>query len=124
MPGIREGAIWTVDQFVEKPDAPLAQAPVQAGALWNAFIVAASARALRRMFVQRIPQIVVNMQAVIAQNPFTADLSFEGMDLYRDYPTSTSRARTWRAPSRYCANWKRPAVDGAISGCRSELQRR
>jgi len=86
VPGIREGAVWTVDKFVEKPDAPLAQALVQAGALWNAFIVAASARALLRIFMQRIPQIVVNMQAVIAQNPFTADLSCAAKGLYRDLP--------------------------------------
>jgi mannose-1-phosphate guanylyltransferase len=86
VPGRREGAVSTVDRFVEKPEVPLAQALVDAGALWNAFIVAASGRALLRVFVQRIPQIVVNMRTLIAQNPFTADLSCAATDLYRDLP--------------------------------------
>ncbi len=86
VPGRPDGAVSTVDRFVEKPDPLLAQVLVETGALWNAFIVAASGRALLQVFVQRIPQIVVDMQAMIAQNPFTADLSCAAMDLYRDLP--------------------------------------
>ncbi len=86
VPGRSEGAVSTVDRFVEKPDARLAQALVQAGALWNAFIVAASGGALLQMFAQRFPRIVAGMQAIVAKNPFTADLSCAAMDFYRDLP--------------------------------------
>jgi mannose-1-phosphate guanylyltransferase len=86
VPGRSEGAVSTVDRFVEKPDAPLARALVQAGALWNAFIVAASGRALLQMFVRRFPGIVASMQALIAKNPFTADMSRAAMHFYRDLP--------------------------------------
>ena len=86
VPGRSEGAVSTVDRFVEKPDAALALALVQAGALWNAFILAASGRALLQMFVRRFPRIVARMQAIVAMNPFTADLSWAAMDFYRDLP--------------------------------------
>lgn len=86
VPGQSEGAVWTVDRFVEKPDPASAQALVNAGALWNAFIVAASGRALLQLFVQRYPHIVAGMQAIVARNPFTADLSSVAMDFYRDLP--------------------------------------
>jgi mannose-1-phosphate guanylyltransferase len=87
VPGSREGAVSTVDRFVEKPDAQLAEALVEAGALWNAFIVASCGRALLHMFVKRFPEIVTNMRAMIAQNPFTADLSCAAIDLYHQLPT-------------------------------------
>ena len=86
VPGARDGAVSTVDRFVEKPDAPLARNLVEAGALWNAFIVAARARALLQIFIQRFPQVVLGMQAVVAQSQFTPDLSVAAMDLYRDLP--------------------------------------
>jgi mannose-1-phosphate guanylyltransferase len=86
VPGNREGAVSAVDHFVEKPDAAVARMLVEAGALWNAFIVVATGRALLQIFVQRIPQIVISMQTVIAQHPLTADLSCAAMDLYRDLP--------------------------------------
>lgn len=86
VPGAREGAVSTVDRFVEKPDAPLARHLVESGALWNAFIVAARARALLQIFIQRFPQVVVRMQAVVAQSQFTPDLSAAANDLYRNLP--------------------------------------
>ena len=86
VPGARDGAVSTVDRFVEKPDVPLARNLVDAGALWNAFIVAARARALLQIFNQRFPQVVIGMQAVVAQSQFTPDLSVAAMDLYRNLP--------------------------------------
>jgi mannose-1-phosphate guanylyltransferase len=53
VPGSRDGAVSTVDRFVEKPDVPLARNLVKAGALWNAFIVGTRARALLQVFIQR-----------------------------------------------------------------------
>lgn len=87
VPGRSEGAVSTVDRFVEKPDALLAQALVRAGALWNAFIVAASGGVLLQMFVRRFPGIVARMQDIVAKNPFAADLSCAGTDFYRDLPS-------------------------------------
>jgi mannose-1-phosphate guanylyltransferase len=86
VPGSRDGAVSTVDRFVEKPDVPLARNLVEGGALWNAFIVAARARALLQIFIQRFPKIVIGMQAVVAQSQFTPDLSVAAVDLYRDLP--------------------------------------
>jgi mannose-1-phosphate guanylyltransferase len=86
VPGARDGAVSTVDRFVEKPDVPLARHLVEAGALWNAFIVAAKARALLQIFIQRLPQVVIGMQAVVAQSQFTPDLSVAALDLYRSLP--------------------------------------
>jgi mannose-1-phosphate guanylyltransferase len=86
VPGSRDGAVSTVDRFVEKPDVLLARNLVEAGALWNAFIVATSARALLQIFIQRFPKVVIGMQAVVAQSQFTPDLSVAAMDLYRDLP--------------------------------------
>lgn len=87
VPGRSEGAVSRVDRFVEKPDASVAQTLVKGGALWNAFILAASGRGLLRMFTQRVPHIVAKMHAIIARNPFTADLSSAAMDFYRDLPS-------------------------------------
>jgi mannose-1-phosphate guanylyltransferase len=86
VPGTRDGAVSAVDRFIEKPDAPLARTLAAAGALWNVFIVAANARALLQLFVQRLPAIVVDMQLVVAQNPFISGLSSAALDLYRNLP--------------------------------------
>lgn len=86
MPGARDGVVSTVNRFIEKPDATIAQALLDAGALWNAFIVAATARSLLEMFLRRFPQIVARMRAVVAQNQFHPGLSAAAMDLYRDLP--------------------------------------
>jgi len=86
VPGCRDGAVSTVDRFVEKPDASLARSLVDKGALWNAFIVAAKGAALLRMFIRRFPQVVYGMRQVVMQNQFTPGLSAAAMDLYRDVP--------------------------------------
>ena len=86
VPGSLDGAVSTVDRFVEKPDRSLASALVDDGALWNAFIVAACARALLELFVRRFPQVVIDMQRVVDQNQFSPGLSAAALDLYRDLP--------------------------------------
>jgi mannose-1-phosphate guanylyltransferase len=86
VPGCRDGTLTTVDRFVEKPAAPLVRALIDAGALWNAFIIAARARALLQLFIERLPQVVIGMQAVIAQNRFVPGSSVAVADLYRDLP--------------------------------------
>jgi mannose-1-phosphate guanylyltransferase len=86
VPGGLDGAVSMVDRFVEKPDRSVARTLIDAGALWNAFIVASRARALLQLFVQRFPQVVIDMQRVVAQNQFTPGLSAAALDLYRDLP--------------------------------------
>jgi len=86
VPGSRDGSVSTVDRFVEKPNASLARNLLDAGALWNAFIVAARAEGLLQMFIQRFPQVVSIMRQVVAQNQIGASLSATAIDLYRGLP--------------------------------------
>jgi mannose-1-phosphate guanylyltransferase len=79
-------AVWTVSRFVEKPNAPFARVLIDAGALWNAFILAAHAQALLEVFLQRFPRIVAEMRSVIEQNPCTGDAPDAVIDLYRGLP--------------------------------------
>lgn len=51
-PAVEPGAL-TVDEFVEKPSPVRAASLVLRGALWNAFIVAASGRALLQLYAHR-----------------------------------------------------------------------
>ncbi len=86
MPGSRDGAVSTVNRFVEKPDAAHARALVDEGALWNAFIVVAKGTAMLQLFIQRFPHIVKSMRQVVVQNQFTPGLSAAALDLYRGLP--------------------------------------
>jgi mannose-1-phosphate guanylyltransferase len=62
----RTGARFrAVTRFVEKPSSVEAKALIQRGALWNAFIIAADASALLRLFERRCPDIVAKMRRVI-----------------------------------------------------------
>ena len=79
------GGAMTVARFVEKP--PLAQTRelINAGGLWNAFIVASSAQTLLELFQARIDPIVAAMQAAIDY-----ERRFPGVEavsaLYRELP--------------------------------------
>lgn len=53
-----------VSGFIEKPSRPRAQELIARGALWNAFILAAPARALLRMFQRRMPGQVRGFQTL------------------------------------------------------------
>lgn len=54
-----------VGQFIEKPPLPQARELVGRGALWNAFIVAATAQAMLDMFRRRMPEVVAAMRAAV-----------------------------------------------------------
>lgn len=77
--------IRRVELFVEKPSVQRASELIFEGALWNAFIVVASARALLEMFTRRFPEIVAEMQAVVAhdcadpQQPIAAAHVYESL---------------------------------------------
>jgi len=55
----------TVARFVEKPELPMAAQIVRAGALWNTFIIAASARALLNLYLPRFAPTVMEMQVIV-----------------------------------------------------------
>ncbi len=69
MPGlVREGAPSSVIRFVEKPDLASARDLINAGALWNAFIMMASAATLLQVISRRFPQTVAGMRKAVAHD--------------------------------------------------------
>jgi mannose-1-phosphate guanylyltransferase len=62
-----ESGIARVEQFVEKPHESWAHKLIEAGALWNAFILTGHVRAFRDLFVMRHSAIVASMQSAIAR---------------------------------------------------------
>lgn len=59
-----------VARFIEKPAAPLADALVRHGALWNSFILTATVAALLRLFERKVPQIVANLRDVLQRDAY------------------------------------------------------
>jgi mannose-1-phosphate guanylyltransferase len=76
-----------VDQFVEKPGLSLAEKLIDAGALWNAFILAAHAGALLRLFSTRERDIVVNMLSAISEDAASTGNARAIHRLYRHLPS-------------------------------------
>ena len=64
----RAGALAPVSGFVENPDAGRARRLINAGALWNAFIVIAHAAELLQLFAKKFPQTVANLKKAVAQD--------------------------------------------------------
>ncbi len=62
----------TVERFVEKPSAAVAQELIRRGALWNSFILTAAARTLLRLFERKIPDIVAGMRRALQRDRYTA----------------------------------------------------
>ncbi len=54
-----------VGRFIEKPSATIAKQIIDAGGLWNAFIIAASARTILNLYTQRFAPIVMEMQVIM-----------------------------------------------------------
>jgi len=76
-----------VSQFVEKPALKQARALLERGALWNIFIIAASARALLAFFQKRYAETVVTMRAVIDGNVGAMPKGAAIAALYERLPT-------------------------------------
>jgi mannose-1-phosphate guanylyltransferase len=67
VPGSADGHGFSrVERFVEKPDKSLGRQLIEAGALWNAFILAGRASTLRHLFMKRHSNCVAGIQAAIA----------------------------------------------------------
>ena len=65
---------YRVKRFVEKPSASSARQLIRAGALWNMFIVVASAQRIVRLFESRLGALLTDMRAIVASG--TGEPSF------------------------------------------------
>ena len=79
-------AVLEVARFVEKPSATEARELIAGGALWNAFIVASSARALLALFRQRIADIVSDLQRAVRHDLRTGIGNYATAELYDRLP--------------------------------------
>jgi mannose-1-phosphate guanylyltransferase len=87
VPGSRDDAgALRVAQFVEKPPVTLARLMIERGGLWNAFILAGSVRAILRMFEQRYPELLNEMQAAVRRDASSPDEAIAATDLYPRLP--------------------------------------
>jgi mannose-1-phosphate guanylyltransferase len=87
VPGSRDDAgALRVAQFVEKPPVTLARLMIERGGLWNAFILAGSVQAILRMFEQRYPQLLNEMQAAVRRDASCPDEAIAATDLYPRLP--------------------------------------
>jgi len=83
----RGGGYREVEQFVEKPPAPVARQLIDRGALWNAFIIAADAPALLKLFERRSPDIVVALSEIISAPANDLSRGQRLFELYEALPT-------------------------------------
>jgi mannose-1-phosphate guanylyltransferase len=56
-----------VGRFIEKPSTQLARDIIEAGGLWNAFIIAASVQSLVELYMQRFAAVVMEMQVIMSR---------------------------------------------------------
>jgi mannose-1-phosphate guanylyltransferase len=73
-----------VARFVEKPDRESARELILRGAVWNSFIFAAHGTSLLQLIQRRVPEIVAEMKAALAQDRGRAGAAVDG--LYRRLP--------------------------------------
>lgn len=77
---------YTVNRFVEKPSIIQAKELLRTGALWNAFIIVAKARALVDLFLARVPEVVNDMNHLVPAS-LRGQLSRSALDeLYARLP--------------------------------------
>jgi len=72
-----------VSQFVEKPSLKQARALLDRGALWNVFIVAATASALLGLYESRFDETVMAMRAVVEHDYDSTLDAVAATDLYQ-----------------------------------------
>jgi mannose-1-phosphate guanylyltransferase len=81
LPGPEPDRVRSVRRFVEKPDPQCAAELMRAGAVWNSFLLVGSARAILRLYEQRVPRLLAAFAAV-GDDPTAAQLQ----ELYADLP--------------------------------------
>jgi mannose-1-phosphate guanylyltransferase len=77
---------FRVTQFIEKPPMTLARSLIERGGLWNAFILAASARAFIQLFEQRYPGIVADMRAAVRHDGVDPQIPLSTTHVYGRLP--------------------------------------
>ena len=88
VPGRRGGrAAAPVQRFVEKPAIDLARLLMSEGAMLNMFIIAASARALLRLYAARDPDFVAHMAEVVERDRLGTHDAAAARQLYPGLPT-------------------------------------
>jgi len=75
-----------VVEFVEKPSLDLARTLLDRGALWNTFILAASARGLLSLFDERFSSTIARMRQAVAYPARSALRAAAMADIYRHLP--------------------------------------
>jgi mannose-1-phosphate guanylyltransferase len=88
VPGARSPqGTFEIAKFVEKPKALIARQLIETGALWNSFILGASARTLLRMLRRRFPEIVDAMCDAVRRDRHRPDNPVATAALYACLPT-------------------------------------
>ena len=67
------GSVFQVSQFIEKPSAASARSIIDAGGLWNTFILIARASALLQLIAQQRPGVVAQLQDAVQQSHNASD---------------------------------------------------
>jgi mannose-1-phosphate guanylyltransferase len=87
LPGNRQSeGNFAVERFVEKPPVTLAHELIGRGGLWNAFIIAATGRALLGLFERRCPEIVREMRWALTRDAQSATGDQMLAELYEHLP--------------------------------------
>lgn len=79
----------TVSRFIEKPKPNVAGDIIDAGGLWNAFIIAASVQTLIDLYMVRYAPLVMEMQVIVSRslNAGTAGAGWSAIvDMYERFP--------------------------------------
>jgi mannose-1-phosphate guanylyltransferase len=89
VPGVAEAAevALPVRQFVEKPATQLARELIEAGALWNTFIIVASVAGLMRLYERQVPEIVAAMREAVRRDRASAGGAHAVPALYSGLPS-------------------------------------
>jgi mannose-1-phosphate guanylyltransferase len=87
VPGRRDPrGVVKVTRFVEKPTVEYARELIRDGALWNAFIIAATGRSLLGLFERRQPGIVTAMRGFV-RDQVSSTAAMDAAELYERLPT-------------------------------------
>src|SRR6185503_1480590 len=78
---------FAVERFVEKPPLTKASKLIEHGALWNAFIIVATAQALLVLFEERFPNIVAQMRCALQSDTNDPGEGAAMKRLYEQLPT-------------------------------------
>jgi mannose-1-phosphate guanylyltransferase len=87
VPAVRSsGAVAPVERFVEKPSAEVARGLIEAGALLNMFIIAASARALLGLYAARHAGLLRQMKRAVERDLHCTQDAPAARELYPRLP--------------------------------------